>query len=102
MTLPKSPRTTVHFTTLSDRKFFIPTLVMITSAKETMRSDSVYHLHFFHNGLDNYQLDALRELESESFIISINRVENDLFRIDGRGKIPASLIDAFGSGSPPS
>ncbi len=96
MTLPKSPRTTVHFTTLSDRKFFIPTLVMITSAKETMRSDSVYHLHFFHNGLDNYQLDALRELESESFIISINRVENDRyasFESMGGGKFPpASLM----------
>lgn len=64
----------VHLAVISDCHFFVPTFVMLMSARETMQPGSRYHVHFFHRDLKPYQLDALKQLESPSLTISLQEL----------------------------
>lgn len=68
---------TIHLTTLTDSNFLIPTIVMMTSARETMAPDSHYHFHLFHSNLEPWQIDAFRQLETPSFTVTVVKLEND-------------------------
>ncbi len=65
---------TIHLTTLTDSNFLIPTIVMMTSARETMAPDSHYHFHLFHSDLESWQIDAFRQLETDHFTVTIRQL----------------------------
>lgn len=65
---------TIHLTTLTDSNFLIPTIVMMTSARETMAPDSHYHFHLFHSNLEPWQIDAFRQLETDHFTVTIRQL----------------------------
>lgn len=70
-----SSDTVVHFTAQTDQGFFIPTLVMATSARANMAPGSCYHFHLFHAPLEEWQITAARQLETDRFKISLYEVK---------------------------
>lgn len=68
--------TTIHFTTQTDAGFFLPTMVMATSAKENMKEGSHYHFHLFYDELAPWQLEAAKRMETPSFQVSLHHVVN--------------------------
>lgn len=65
---------TVHFSAQTDSNFFLPTLVMATSARENMLPDSHYHFHLFYEKLDPWQLEAAKRLGTPSFEVTLHQV----------------------------
>lgn len=68
---------TVHLTTLTDSKFLVPTIVMMTSARENMATDSHYHFHLFHSDLEPWQIKAFQKLETPRFTVTVIKLENN-------------------------
>lgn len=66
---------TIHLTTLTDRNFVIPTIVMMTSAQESMAAGSRYYFHLFHSNLEPWQIKAFQRLVTPRFTISIRQLQ---------------------------
>lgn len=64
----------LHFTAQTDKSFFIPTIVMATSARANMAPGSCYHFHLFHAPLEEWQIAAAKQLETDWFKITLYEV----------------------------
>ena len=83
---------TVHLTTLTDKNYLIPTIVMMASMKENMAQGSHYHFHLFHSDLTPWDEQVVRRLESAQaphFTISIRQIrpEDNNFSKVPHGKL---------------
>lgn len=70
---------TVHITTLTDSRFLIPTMVMLASARENKAENICYHVHIFQDGLSPWEIGVFKELETETFVVDIDKVRENRF-----------------------
>ncbi len=63
---PSRPQATcVELAVIADRDFFIPTLVMLSSARQSKAAGSCYRIHFFStSGFSDWQRDKLSQLSA--------------------------------------
>lgn len=71
---------TVHLSTLTDRNFLIPTMVMMTSAKDNMAEGSRYHFHLFHSNLSEWEIATFKKLDSPTFRVDVIKLDKELNR----------------------